>query len=100
MIYSVYDYDRHAYDYYEGDGPRGTHAGAPPISSSRNELGATVDQAAWKVPPGAKKVGSGELPRGRIAAMGGLGDLMIGGQSLGRVAVFGALAYFAWRHFR
>lgn len=100
MIYSVYDYNRHAYDYYEGDGPRGTHATAPPTPLVQSDIGATVDQAAWKVPPGSKKIGSGELPRGRIAAMGGIGDISIGGKSLSTLAVYGALAYVAWRSFK
>jgi hypothetical protein len=100
VIYSVYDPDRKIYDYYEAPGPRGTHATAPPVPLAQGQLGATVDQAAWKVPPGAKKIGAGDLPRGRIAAMGGLGDIVIGGQSVTRIAIFGALAYLAWRHFR
>jgi hypothetical protein len=100
MIYSVYDHDRKVYDYYEGQGPRGTHATAPPVPLSQGQLGATSSQAAWKVPPGSRKIGSGDLPRGRIAAMGGLGDIMIGDNSLARIAVFGVLGYIAWRHFR
>lgn len=100
MRYSVYDYDRKVYNYFDGPGPAGTHATAPPVSSGRSELGATVEQASWKVPPGAKRVGSGELPQGRIASMGGLGDIMIGGSSLGRVGVFAVVGYLLWRHFR
>lgn len=100
MIYSVYDHTTKTYDYYEGPGPSGTHATAPPVPLVQGELGATVEQASWKVPPGARKIGSGEIPRGRIAAQGGLGDIVIAGQSLGRLALFGGLAYLAWRHFR
>lgn len=96
MIYSVYDYTRRAYDYYEGAGPKGTHAGAPPIRS-HVALGATPEQAAWVVPPGAKRVGSGELPRGRIAtlASSALGDVIEG--STGKAITIGVIAYLAWR---
>lgn len=97
MIYSVYDHNRRVYDYYEGDGPRGTHAGAPPAPLFTSDIGATVEQAAWKVPPGSRKIGSGDLPKGRIAAMGGIGDISIGGKSLSTIAVYGGLAYVLWR---
>lgn len=100
MIYSVYDPDTKLYTYYEGSGPRGTHATAPPVPLGSTQLGATVTQAAWKVPPGSKKVGTGELPIGRVAAMGGIGDIAIGGFSAGRLALYGVIAYLAWRHFR
>lgn len=101
MRYSVYNYDRQVYDYFEGPGPKGTHAGAPPVSSGRSQLGATVEQAAWKVPLGAKKVGEGVLPQGRVAAMGGfpsLGDVDTG-QVL-RAGALAVIAYFAWRAIR
>jgi hypothetical protein len=97
--FSVYNYTTKVYDYYEGHGPSGTHATAPPIGG-QTEVGATVEQAAWKVPPGAKRVGSGVLPQGRVATMGGIGDVMIGGSSLSRIAVVSAIVYLAWRHFR
>lgn len=99
MIYSVYDYTRRAYDYYEGDGPSGTHAGAPPIRSHA-QLGATPDQASWVVPPGAKKIGSGELPRGRVAVRAGaaLGDAL--DVPLPKLVTVGVLAYLAWRFWK
>lgn len=100
MIYSVYDHDRKVYDYYEGPGPSGTHATAPPSPLAQSQLGATVEQGAWKVPPGAKKIGSGDMPIGRVAAMGGLGDLVIGGQTVSRLAIIGVIAYFAWKKLR
>lgn len=100
MIYSVYNTETRAYDYYEGPGPKGTHAGAPPISGG-NQIGATVTQAAWKVPPGAHKVGTGELPKGRVASIASLGSL---GDAIGidgkKLAMIGVAAYLAWRFLR
>ena len=102
MRYSVYDYTRRAYDYYDAPGPGGTHAGSPPIAKPLPlakvgaQLGATPDQAAWKLPGGARKVGSGEMPQGRIASLDGA-DLFSDPM---RIAVYAGLAYAAWRLFR
>jgi hypothetical protein len=97
VIYSVYDYTRRSYDYYEGPGPSGTHAAAPPVARGRNALGASPEQVSWHLPPGAKKIGSGTMPRGRIAttALAGvdLGDT-------GSLLELGVIAYFAWRMLR
>lgn len=93
-IYSVYNYDRRLYDYYEGPGPSGTHAGAPPLLSLGG-IGATPDAAAWRLPAGSRKIGSGEMPRGRIAS---LGEFRAGdGLKLG---MLGLSAYLAWRYLR
>jgi len=99
--YSVYNHDTKLYDYYDGPGPSGTHAGAPPSSLGRSQYGATVEQLAWKVPTGARKVGSGDIAQGRVASMGGLaglGDIASG--DIGKVAAVGVIAYLAWRHLR
>lgn len=97
-LFSVYNYNTKVYDYYEGRGPGGTHAGTPPVSGG-HALGATPEQAAWRVPPGAVKIGSGPLPRGRIATRGGVAALsgMGDGARWGVLAV-GLLA--AWRFLR
>lgn len=98
--YSVWSYDRQIYDYYLGDGPNGTHAGAPPRRAS-SSLGQIAERSTWSVPMGAKKIGSGELPRGRIASFdaggGSLGDLTSSGPGLAFAAV---VAYFAWKALR
>lgn len=99
MRYSVFDYGRQVYDYYETPDAGGTHAPAAPIRG-RTQLGATVDQAAWKLPLSARKIGSGNMPIGRIATLGGggiLGDVPDNTMKLGLVA---GLAYLAWRHLR
>jgi hypothetical protein len=100
MIFSVFNVDRKVYDYFEGQGPSGTHAGTPPIRAHA-DIGATPDQAAWIVPVGARKVGSGELPKGRIATFNGggaLGDFSSGGAV--KLGVVGLIAYLAWKAFR
>lgn len=96
MMYSVYDYTARRYDYYDAPGPGGTHAGAPPITKTLGGLGSTPDQASWKLPPGARKVGSGDLPQGRIASLAGA-DLLSDPLRLGVCAV---IAYVAWRALR
>jgi len=101
MIYSVYDCDTKVYTYYEGSGPKGTHAGAPPVSPLRSKYGATVEQSSWKLPANAKRIGQGDLPRGRIATAGlgfSLGD--VPSMEPTSIAILGGIAYLAWRYFR
>jgi hypothetical protein len=102
MLYSVWNYDTKAYDYYQGSGPKGAHAGAPPIRRSRSELGATPEQASWRVPSDARKVGSGDMPQGRIATIGGVSSL--GDDALfsnpASLAVMAVIAYLAWKVLR
>lgn len=95
MIYSVYNYDARAYDYYEGSGPGGTHVGTPKIPPPKSELGASPEQAAWALPPGARKVGRGDLPRGSIAALAG--DPETSGPSAVQLGVYAVIAYVIWR---
>jgi hypothetical protein len=99
MRYSVYDYTRHAYDYYEASGPGGTHAGSPPAPASVGDIGAPPNRASWKLPLGARKVGSGYLPQGRIASLDGA-DLFSSPTTLIAYAAYAAIAYVAWRMIR
>lgn len=100
-VYSVYDYNTRRYSYYQGSGPGGTHAGAPPISGLVSRAGATVDQAAWKLPMDAKKIGEGDLPKGRIASRGGSISLSdFGGGDAAKLGMLGLAAYLAWRYLR
>lgn len=96
MRYSVYDYTRRVYDYYDGDGPSGAHAGSPPTASPIKDLGAPPERACWKLPAGAKKVGTGSLPQGRIASLDGADTF----SSPTGVLVVAGLAYAAWRIFK
>lgn len=100
MRYSVYDYTRRAYDYYEAPGPKGTHAGSPPkpaVVSPRQvgDIGAAPESASWRLPMGARKVGSGEMPIGRIASLSGSDAF-----SSPSVLLYAALAFVAWRILR
>lgn len=67
MRYSVWNHRSRSYDYYDAPHDGGVHAGAPPRASS-SSLGATPDQAAWPLPAMAIRVGSGDVPQGRIAS--------------------------------
>lgn len=88
MIYSVYNYGSRTFDYYEADVANAAHAGKPPRSSLLSES-ATPEQAAWPLPMGAKLVGSGTMPKGRIAGnrgpLAGLG--LVAGDSTGMVTI-------------
>lgn len=69
--YSVYDYNRRRFDYYDAPGPGGSHADSPPKARHERDIGAPPEAAAWRLPSGATKVGSGDRPQGRIASMDG-----------------------------
>lgn len=94
MIYSVYNVGSRSYDYYEAPSAPATHAPAPALVSMGG-IGIAPEAAAWRVPPGARKVGAGELPKGRVASLGGFqsGD----GVRLGMLALS---AFLAWRYLR
>lgn len=99
MLYSVYNVGTQAYDYYDGPGPKATHAGVPSISNV-HELGATVDSAAWKLPMGSRPVGSGPMPKGRIASSGMSGSLGDFGGDIPKLGILAVAAYLAWRYLR
>ncbi len=92
--YSVYNHGTKRYDYWRAPGDGATHAGAPRIRSS-SDIGATPEGASWSLPAGAVKVGTGELPQGRIASLGTFesGD----GVKVGLLAL---AAYLAWKVLR
>jgi hypothetical protein len=102
MQYSVYDHGSRLYTYYQDGRTEGTHAGAPSVLAS-GKIGVPPDAGAWRLPLGAKKVGTGELPRGRIASRGGgpLAAVDLGSPQNMVVAIgVGYLAYLAWRKWR
>jgi hypothetical protein len=96
MRYSVYDYTRHAYDYYDAPGPGGTHAGSPPLVRAMGGLGASPESAVWKLPLGARQVGTGEFPQGMIASLSGAD----GATDPVHMVAYAVLAYLAWRTLR
>lgn len=97
MMYSVWDHRAKRYDYYEADGATGTHAGTPPSPLMASHLGMTPEQCAWRLPAGARKVGSGTVARGRVAATVGIamGDFDLPSWTV-PVAI-GAAALYFWR---
>lgn len=78
MIYSIYNYGSRTYDYYQAPAKSATHAPVPPRANDQTAMGATADDAAWPLPLGARKVGSGPNAKGRIAKRGG-GGMGLGG---------------------
>lgn len=70
IIYSVWSYPLRAYEYYEAGFDGRIHSGTPPKARGAEAMGATPEQAAWKLPAGARKVGQGPVPKGKIASMG------------------------------
>lgn len=100
MIYSVWNQGRGVYDYFQTpDLQDGANAPKPGHLRER-QLGLTPDQAAWPLPAGAKKIGSGEFARGRVASpTGGQGLGFFGIDNLfdARVVGFGIAAFLLWR---
>jgi len=95
MRYSVWSPSTRSYDYFEAPGDAAIHAGAPPRAAS-SSLGATPDEAAWPLPPGAVKTGSGEMPEGRIASRES-GKFVI---DLPQSIFYAAIGYMIWRVLR
>ncbi len=99
MIYSVWNPAVRLYDVYETAEVRPTHAAGPGRTVSR-ALGASPEEAAWRLPMDARKTGTSAMPKGRIASTvsggGALGDVLDGLPSWWPVAAVG-LGYLAWR---
>ncbi len=100
LTYSVWSPQKRGYDYYEAPGNlrAGVIAPRPSISAS-SVLGATVDEAARRLPSGAKYVGSGELARGMIATRNSgaaLGAFDVGAVPLWAIAL-GVATFFYLR---
>jgi hypothetical protein len=91
-LFSVYDYNRGLYDYYEASTGALPATGRyrKPLSGGVTPNGISPEAIAAKLPGSAKKVGSGAAPKGIIAARGlsGFGEPTSGAQ-MGTLAVFG-----------
>lgn len=100
MIYSVWNQARGVYDYFQTpDLQNGANAPAPK-HMKRRELGLTPVQASWPLPISAKKIGSGEFARGRVASpSGGQGLGFFGVENLFdiRFVALGVAAFVVWR---
>lgn len=99
MIYSIFNNGTRTYDYYDDGRPSTATHQSPPGRLGPTSLGATPEEAAYRLPSGATKVGSGSLARGRIASLGGFTDMFSWPPSPGMLIAAG-VAYLAWRHFR
>lgn len=98
MIYSVYDYDTKLYRYFEAARSGGTHADAPPRPlAGGSPKGVAPESATWRLPFGARPVGTGPFPRGSVAStaspLSGFDDL----STPFRVGAVLGLAYLAWK---
>lgn len=71
MIHSVWNQSTRKYDYYETAVVQKTANTPSPKHIRSGSLGATIDQAAWPLPSSARKVGSGEFAKGRVASRSG-----------------------------
>ena len=99
-IFSTWDPSARQYDYWQAPGALETHAGAPPRASG-SPLGATPEQAAWRLPTNAQRVGSGEMPQGRIATMGDDStspSSVSAGFVIPSVVLYAGLGYVMWRY--
>lgn len=98
VIYSVWNPATRSYDYWQATERTGTHAPNPAPMIGSSELGATPEEAAWRLPAHARRIGSGDLPRGRIASLGG--DDAAAPASVPSYVWWGAGALLAWRFLR
>lgn len=87
MTYSVWNDATRRYDYYQTPATTPIHAGSPAHVRGARGLGATPEQAAWPLPAGAVRVGTGDRARGRVARNGG-------GLALGAFAATNIPTYF------
>jgi hypothetical protein len=100
VIYSVWNQGARRYDYYSTNNvQKGANTPAP--SHIRAEpLGATIDQAAWPLPPSARKIGSGEFAKGRIASrrsnLLSLGAVNMDTNTIAMIGL-GVAAFMLWR---
>lgn len=101
MIYSVWNQGTNAFDYYEGPSVQKTLNTPVPNHIPHKDLGATIEQSSWPLPSSARKVGSGEMAKGRVASKRGgfgpsLGDFSMDTNTVGLIG-FGLAAFLLWR---
>ena len=80
MIYSVWNQGARQWDYYEDNSQQSTANTPKPSHIPNARIGATPDEAAWPLPSSARRTGSGNEPRGRVAArkgaLSGVGNIL------------------------
>lgn len=96
QIFSVWNQPAGMYDYYRSSQAQLKANTPKPNHLKPTKLGLTVNQAAWPLPAGAKKIGRGQYPHGRIATLSRepLGVLPDLSSPMTWIAA-GAIAYFA-----
>lgn len=100
MVYSVWNQSKKAYDYYKAGKPLNRVNASAPKHIPNTKLGATLTQASWPLPAGARYLGSGEIAKGRIAMKKGFAGLGATEGGPGAVfwlpfIVFGAIYLYA-----
>jgi hypothetical protein len=100
MVYSVWNQPMRRYDYYQSSKPE-MEANVEKPSHLRNRaLGSTVEQSAWPLPLNARRVGFGDVAKGRVASTNGGGAL--GGfepdLGLAGAAMLFFSAYLLWKY--
>jgi hypothetical protein len=101
MIYSVWNQNARAYDYYESSGAVPISSPSPRHLKSTETLGIPPEKAGWPLPPSARLVGRGQVAKGVIAldtppdGLGGIGTTPASPLLLAGIA--GALYYFFGR---
>lgn len=98
MIYSVWNQGGGRFDYFDDGRPQATVNVEKPTHLRQRELGNTVEQAAWPLPSDARQVGSGVMPRGRVAIPSGQAlGASEGAMSTLKLGLLGASALLAWK---
>jgi hypothetical protein len=97
-VYSVYDYNTGLYDYYEGGVGSIPATGRYRKPTSQSRFGASPEALAAPLPAMAKKIGSGDAPRGIIASRGGalFGGLSLVGVDLLWLGVGLGVGWYVW----
>lgn len=76
-LYSVWDYHRGTYDYYEGPATKIPATGRYRKPTLRMLAGSPPEAIAAALPAGAKKVGSGEAAKGIVATSKAIGSISL-----------------------
>jgi hypothetical protein len=101
MIYSVWNQPARKFDYFETTQQQlGANTPSPKHISASN-MGVPIDHAGWPLPPGARKVGSGDQAKGRVASnprapRAGLGAIPVNTATIGLIGL-GLAAFFLWK---
>lgn len=99
MMYSVWNQGLGAYDYFEDSSRQEVLNTPAPTHIRSRTMGTAVQAAAWPLPVGAKKVGSGPQAIGRVASRRsapGLGDVV--DEPVLKAGLLLGAAYLGWKY--